>query len=118
MNLVRKIKIHKITNQPLTEVEQEIYDFVYGKLKDLKPFTSDSYSESIFYGSDIDSIILEQDNKKDRLWVKYTDFWKVLEDTYSMKKSDIQDLISYMVLKTLKFKPSTPNFVVCSFCRC
>jgi len=108
MNLVRKYKIHKLT-PCLDEKELEIITFIENKLNDLKLVKKNDYPESVFYVDSGGVTILEQDNKHDRLWVRYRYFWKVLEDKYLLNYHESQDIIRYMVLIHLKFRSSRPS---------
>ncbi len=104
MNLVRKIKISKITSVEFTEKEKEIIDFINSKLSDLIPFKHDNYPLSIFYMSSNGKWILEQDNNIDRLYIRFDNFWQVLQTKYSMGYNDIQILLQYMVEQAFKEK--------------
>ncbi len=110
MNLVRKYKISKILNQPLTSVEQQIILFIQSWLKDLIPFKMDEYSSSIFYMNSEGLYVLEQNTKSAYIYVRWKDFWNVLEDKYLMKYKDIQDIIKFMVEEAFKQKVATPLF--------
>ncbi len=108
MNLVRKLKINKITSVEFTEKDKEIIEFVNSILDDLTPFKYDNYPESMFYfkGS---KWFLEQDDKHDVLRIRYDGFWEPLENMYSIKYIDIQILLKYMVELSFKEKVSTPR---------
>ncbi len=109
MNLIRKYKISKILNQPLESIEKEIIDFIHSWLSNLIPFKMDEYPDSIFYMKEDGRYVLEQNNKKDRLWVRYNDFWSVLESKYLMKYKDIQDILKFMIEEAFKQKVATPS---------
>ncbi len=107
MNLVRKIKISKITEVNFTEIETEIINFVNSKLDDLIPFKYEKYPKSIFYMSPEGKWLLEQDDKNDRLYVRYNNFWEVLNDKYKMINSEIQYTLKYMVEQYFEKKVSS-----------
>jgi len=107
MNLTRKYKIHRLS-PCLNKKEIEIISFIESMLKRLKLVKRDDYPESIFYVNSDDKFILEHDDENGRLWVRYNDFWEVLEEKYLLEYIDIQDIIRYMVLIHLKFKSPTP----------
>ena len=106
MNLVRKYKIHRLS-PCLNEKELEIVTFIENKLKGLKPIKKNDYHESILYVDSGGETILEQDNKNDRLMVKYNGVWEVLQRKYLLNYTEIRDIVQYMVLKYLKFRVST-----------
>ncbi len=109
MNLIRKYKISKILHQPLTGIEGEIIELNHSWLNDLIPFKMFEYTDSIYYMNSKGEYVLEQDNKYDRLWVRYKDFWSVLESKYLMKYKDIQILLKFMVEEAFKQKVATPT---------
>ncbi len=107
MNLIRKIKINKITEVNFTEKEKEIIDFVNSMLSDLIPFKHDDYPESIFYFKG-DKWVLEQDNVYHVLRVRYNIFWSVLEKKYLLLFNEIQYILKYMIEESFKQKVTTP----------
>lgn len=106
MNLVRKIKISKISNKPLIGIDKEIVDFIESILSDLIPFHMDNEPTSFYYMKLNGDWILDQDNNSDRLWVRYEDFWEVLETKYFIDYKDIQNIIKYFVEQVFKQKIS------------
>ncbi len=108
MNLIRKYKISKLINKPLTGVETEIIDFIHEWLKDLIPFKMKAFQNSIFYMNSTGKFVLEQDNKNDRLWIRWEGFWYVLTSQYELKYTDIQILLKFMVEEAFKKELSTP----------
>ncbi len=107
MNLIRSIKINKL-GIAIPEKDKEIIDFIKSILGDLIPFKFDNYPLSIFYMSSNGKWILEQDNKNDRLWVRYDIVWEILEEKYLIEYDDIQTLLKYMIEQAFKEKVSTP----------
>ena len=63
-------------------------------LEDITPFKSSIRPNSIFYMNRKGEWIFEQVNSIDGFYVRYI-VWEVLEDKYSMKYEDIQELIKY-----------------------
>jgi hypothetical protein len=108
MNLTRKYKIHRLT-PCLNEQELEIINFIESKIKGLEAVKNDKNPKSTFYINSKGQIILERDDKNDILWVRYKDFWKVLEEKYLLKYADVQDIIQLLVSIHLKFRSSTPQ---------
>ncbi len=108
MNLIRKYKISKLTGIPLAGLEGKIVSFMKGILEDLIPFKEETYPNSIFYMNSKGEWIFEQDNKYNVFCVRYDIVWNILEEGYSMKTSEIQEFIKYMVEEAFNHKVSTP----------
>ena len=105
MNLIRKIKISEIVPVEFSKTEQEIIELFNDKLKDLVVFIDESYPHEINYMKSDGTVIMQQDNKNDKLLVIYLDFWSDLN--FNMYFTDIQILIQFMVERILKCKVST-----------
>ena len=106
-NLYRRYKISQLLEEPLSNKEKEIVDFILDKIKDLTLFIDDGYQN---YMNSKGEFIFEQDEKNDTLWVRYQDFWSVLEKRYSLNIDDIQVIIKGMVETTYKMRVGTPSF--------
>lgn len=100
-SLIRKIKIHQITHV-LTKKELEIIKFTESKIKDLIIFNDDKYPTSTFYMSSKGKWILEEDFINNKLYIRYEDFWSVLNRKFKMKNDDIQMFLKYMIEKKFK----------------
>ena len=108
MNLVRKIKISKLTDTHLTGVDKEIVDFIESILSDLIPFHMVNDTTSIYYMKPNGDWILDQDNALGRLWVR-EDFWRLLQTKYFIDYKEVQNIIKYLVEQAFKQKVSTPG---------
>ena len=109
MNIIRKLKISEIVSIEFTETEQEIIDLFNNILSDLVVFIDESEPDMINYMKVDGIFIMQQDNKNDRLWVRYQGFWIILQFDFGLKYIEIQTLISGMVERAFKEKLSTPN---------
>ncbi len=110
MNLIRKYKLSKVLNQPLTGIELEIIKFIESKISNLIEFKLDNYPDSIFYLDDAGKLILEfieLENGNYGLYVRYNNFWEILDIKYSMEYSDTQSIIQYLVENSFKSKIET-----------
>ena len=105
-NLYRRYKISQLLDEPLLGKDKEIIEFILDKIKDLTIFIDDKNRHN--YMNSKGEFIFEQDEKNDRLWVRYHDFWSVLEDKYSLNIDDTQYIIKGMVETTYKMKVGTP----------
>ena len=54
------------------------------------------------------TFIMQQDNKLNRLWIRFDRFWEVLYYNFGMEYSDIRILMKYMVERAFKQKVSIP----------
>ncbi len=102
MNLIRKYKISKLLNKPLIGIEGEIIEFIQSWLKDLIPFKWEKRETSIIYMNSERLFVLEQDNETNILWIRYENFWGVLENKYLMGYEEIQILLKFIVEETFK----------------
>jgi hypothetical protein len=96
-----------LLDEPLLDNDKEIIDFILDKIKDLTLFINEYGCHN--YMNSKDEWIFEQDEKNDRLWVRYKDFWSVLVNKYSLNTVDIQDIIKGMVETTYKMRVGTPH---------
>ena len=107
MNLVRKIKISKLTNIPLTGVDKEIVDFINYKLSNLTPF---KFNINTYYNY-MDSegkFVFTQSDKHNTLYVRYEGLWDVLDTKYGMLYEECEYILKFMIQKYLKTKVSKP----------
>ena len=105
-NLYRIYKISKITNDSISDIEKEIIEFILDKIKDLSLFIDDEGRHN--YMNSDGKFIFRQDEKTDRLLVRYYGFWEVLEKKYLLKYNDIQVIIKGMVEESYKMKVGKP----------
>ncbi len=114
MNLIRKYKISKLLNKPIEGVVGEIINLIQYWLKDLTPFKWDKKPDSIFYmnseGLYVVEYVLELDIIDKILWVRYKDFWEILEHKYLLNFDDASTIITYMVEEKLKHKISSAHY--------
>ncbi len=103
MELVRKLKINKLTPVSFTEEEKEILDFVKSRISSLTVF---EYKSSIYYINNDNQWILEQDSEHNMIWVRWEDFWKVLERKYKISDKDISIFLKWIIKDNLKCKIS------------
>jgi len=112
-NLYRRYKISQITNNGITSEEKEIIDFILDKIKDLTLFI-DEYDYHNYMNSK-GECLFQQDDRFDRLWVRYEDFWSVLEKKYSLDYGDIQSIIKSMIETIYKMRVGYPSHVLLIF---
>ncbi len=108
MNLVRKYKISKLLNQPLTVVESEIIDFIHEWLKDLILFKYDKYPYSVFYMSPTGLCVLEKSIEYQYLLIRYKSFWEILYYKYELDEKNIQAILKFFIEQEIKEQVSPP----------
>lgn len=112
MNLIRKYKCYKLTGK-IDDKTKEIFNFVNENLLNLNKFEVGYYKGWIFYMNSNGKCILEYCLNNFDLFVKYYDFWEVLETKFNLNYYDIQDFIYYRVVKVYKLIiKSTNGYVV------
>lgn len=94
-NLYRRYKISQLLNEPLSNEENEIIDYISDKLKDLTLFIGDN-NRHIYINSKIE-MIFQQHEEIDKLIIRYKGFWEVLKLKYLLEYDDIQSIIKSMI---------------------
>ncbi len=111
MNLIRKYKISKLINQPVTGIEGEILLFINSWLNNLIPFKMEN-STSIYYMNSEGLYVLEHNPKNKYLYVRWNGFWSVLESKYLIEYDDVQLLLKFMIEERLKQKVDNPWYLI------
>ena len=106
-NLHKRYKISQITNEGITDTEMEIVEFILDKIKDLTIFIDDKNRHN--YMNSKGDFIFRQDDKYDRLMIRYQDFWEVLGDKYLLEYGDIQVIIKDMIENIYKMMVGKPQ---------
>jgi len=104
MILLRKLKISKITNVNFTIIEKSIIEYITSQLSDLYLEANENNPYSTYYKNNEGKTILQFDNSTNFLYVSYPNLWKILENSYLLKKEEIEILLSYMIWDLLKLK--------------
>jgi hypothetical protein len=78
-NLYRRYKISLITNDDITIEEKEIIKFIINEVKHNFEF------------------LLKYDTVYDIIWIKYYDFWEVLEKVYLLSDIIIKDVVKDVI---------------------
>ena len=108
MNIIRKLKLSEIIDIEWSIKEKEIVDLFDYWLKDLIVFVDPDKPQETNYIKADGTWVLQQDEKNEKLLVKYIDFWEVLESKYKMEFDDIQSLVKTMVERAFKQQVYTP----------
>ena len=102
--LIRNIKLQELGIENLSSREQKILDFLNEKLSGLNTYTSDIYSNLLFFGKDKENIVLEYNKEIGYLYVSYRKIWSFFESKFDMGFTDIEKLIGWYVGETLNLK--------------
>ena len=111
-NLYRRYKISQLLDEPLSNKEKEIIEFILDKIKDLTIFIDDDGCCN-YMNSKGEFIFRHYHYNEEAIWVRYQGFWSVLEDRYSLVDKNViriilKDIIysfyKINVLKTNIFK--------------
>ena len=94
-NLYRRYKISQLLNEPLSNEENEIIDYISDKLKDLTLFI-DGDGRHCYLNNKIE-MIFQQHEEIDKLIIRYKGFWEVLKLKYLLEYDDIQSIIKSMI---------------------
>lgn len=99
MNLVRKIKISKITNIELSDEEKRIINYIEYRLINL----SQRHENNIIYFVDFNGIHLFDYNILDESFhVRHSNIWLTISNRFSIKYEYIKPLMAYLI--EMKFK--------------
>ena len=104
MNLVRKIKISKITNIPLSGNEKEIVDFIKLQLSNLTTFKIITQPFSTYYMNSNGNVMIYYDSENDRMGIRWLNFWEKLETYYNLEYKHVYDIIKFIIEETFKIR--------------
>lgn len=96
-----------ITESKLEQVAIKYLNNVYG---DLKEYTTEKHPNRVFYMKD-DKVYMELEMELDYdvIWVEYETIWGELETIFSLKKPEIQEIITKWVKETYKLRGIRPH---------
>lgn len=103
MKLIRKIKIEQIT-PVLSEIELEMINFIKEKISNLILYNRENFNEFLYFMNYKNEFIYLYSKNTNIIFVRYFDFYEVLEKVYKMKKEDIINILKYNIEKILKLK--------------
>ena len=69
--------------------------------------TTEKWPNSYFFMQG-DRFVMEQDKKNDTLWVRQDGFWSIFSNDFSLRYTDTQTIIKFLVEQHLKSKVGTP----------
>jgi hypothetical protein len=89
-----------------SKLEQVIIKYLNKGYGDLNVYRVDGNSDSVFFVKD-DKVYMERE--KNVLWVDYFTIWTDLETIFSLKDSEIQEIITKWVKETYKLRGIRPH---------
>ena len=99
-NLYRRYEISQLLDEPLSNEEKEIIEFILNKIKDLTLYIDVHYNRH-YYMNNKGEFIFQQDDKNYALIVRYYGFWSVLFSKYKyiLTHDDIAEIIFDIISK-------------------
>ena len=99
--IARKYKISKITNSPINGIDGEIISFIKDWLSNLVIFHWDKKPNYIHFMNIKGQLVLvELDGL---IFIRWFDFWKVLEVKYNLTNSDMQIIFKLIIKDMVKY---------------
>ncbi len=108
MNLVRKCKVNKLTNQPLTGIDKEAIDYIQTWIKELLPLKWGKIPDDKYYMSKEGEYVFHYNSEV--LWVRYSKFNKDLKNRYGIYSEESSILFISQIKEVLKIQP----LMICS----
>lgn len=103
-NIIRRIKIHKLT-PVLTEFDLELISFIEYKLSNLKQYTDTNnciLKDTILFGNAYKECIFRVDMKYKKIWIKGSGFYDTLLHKYNLSLDNIDIILKYFINKIYK----------------
>jgi hypothetical protein len=91
---------------------QEVIDYIKERLSDLNQYTSDKYSDSIFYGKSKDKLIFEYNSKNKYINLYNNNFSNKLLNHFNLQRIEIEAIVLNYVVDTLQIKVNYINLIL------
>jgi hypothetical protein len=101
-----KSTFDEIIFKPKQSFEKDMSDFLFNIINGSTMIMTEK--DEVTYYKD-NEWILQQDFKKDNLWVRYSLIWVIFEKKYSLNNQQISDFIKGWVETNLNWKGLTPG---------
>ena len=108
-HILRDIKLSKLTEIPMSTKASRFVKFWDELWTGMKVKIDPIKGEIKCWKDDHDCYYFRQDDKNDRLWCNYNKVWSFFDRKLGLDYTDIQELIHYMVDKTLNCEVNTPS---------
>ncbi len=96
MALLRQYKLQKL-GIPIDSKYEKIIKFVDSTLSNLQIFEMEKYSGYLFFMSSYKENVLQYNKRTKSMYVKYVDFWRVLENNYEIQNYEIQNFLQRVI---------------------
>ena len=107
--LLRDIKLSKLTGTPLSGKASRFIEFWDELWTDMKVKIDPTKGEIKCWKDDYDQYYFIQNDKNDNLWCNRYRVWLIFWDDFGLKYTETQELMQYMVDKTLNYVINTPT---------
>ena len=112
--ILRDIKLSKLTEIPMSTEASKLVKF-WGELwADMKVQIDTEKGEIKCWKDDYDYYYFRQDGKNENLWCDRYRVWSFFRCDLGLEYAETQELIQFMVDKTLNCEVSTPVFFIFS----
>jgi len=102
---IRNIKLSKLGIGELDSHEARIYDFLTSNLSELNTYVSDRNLDDLYFGKDMDSLLLKYEGKKERLIVQCSGCWDFFKKEMNIYHFDIMSIFKYWAEYQMGIKP-------------
>ena len=107
--LLRDIKLSKLTDTPMSEEASRLVKFWDELWTDMKVKIDPTKGEIKCWKEGYDYYYFFQNDRNDYLWCDNKKIWSFFVGKLGFDYTEIQELIQYMVSKTLNCEVNTPN---------
>ena len=108
--ILRDIKLSKLTGTPVSDGVTKLIEFWNDLWCDMKVSIDAGKGEIKCWKDDYDYYYFHQDDKNDNLWCDFEKVWSFTQYDLELTYTETQELIQYMVDKTLNCEVSTPRY--------
>ena len=108
--LLRDIKLSKLTNIPLVGDASKLVKFWEELCCDMEVKVDPSKGEIRCWKNNYDYYYFIQDDKNSEMWCNYAKVWLFFDNELRLDYDEIQELIQYMLNKSLNHVVNTPKY--------
>ena len=114
-HILRDIKLSKLTDTPMSDDASKLIKFWNNIWLDMKVSVDVDKGEIKCWKDGYDYYYFIQVDKNDDLWCNYDKVWLFFIDDLGLEYDETQELVQYMVDKTLNCRVNTPQYEFISF---
>jgi len=109
--VIRNIQLSKLGISELDSDEKKIYEFLIDNLSKLNTYISDDNPNCVYFGKNIENIVLSYYEKNELLNVSYEKIWSFFSRDTGMIYENIQLLVIWWGENTLNLKVKNSQFI-------